>query len=223
MRGRLTRLAGVVAAVLALSLPLLGCGGGALKSAAAETPPHDNVLTPGPLGDHAMGRPNAPVTVIEYASWSCPHCRNFEMKVFPRFKRAFIDTGKVRYVVREFPIGHASGTAALVNNCAPKGKYFILFHDFLADQADWVSQEVRLDAIYGVARRVGMSRAAFDKCLANQPMIAALKAVKERGRQLGIIGTPTFFINGQKAQGEITFEQLKAMIESKAPPPAGNA
>ncbi len=212
------RFAGLLLGAL-LALPLAGCGGPGPK---ANTPPPDNVLKPGPLGDHVMGKANAPVTVIEYASWSCPHCRYFELHEFPKFKREFIDTGKVRYVIREFPIGHASGHAAIINHCAPPGKYFTLYHDFMAHQAEWVSQEVRLDAIYGVAKRVGMTRAQFDNCLANQPMIAALKEVKERGRRLGVIGTPTFFINGQKHQGDITMDQLKAMIEAK-PKPATKA
>lgn len=201
-----------LAVALAMALPLAGCNGLASKP---KGPP-DNVLNPGPLGDHVMGKATAPVTVIEYASLSCPHCHNFEVKVFPKFKRAFINTGKVRYVVREFPIGHASGTAAIINHCAPKGKFFTLFHAYLTHQPEWVSQDVRLNAIYAVAHHaVGMSRATFDKCLANQPMIAALRQVKDRGRKLGVEGTPTFFIKGQRIQGEVTFAQIKTLIEAK--------
>ncbi|WP_246810096.1 DsbA family protein [Methyloligella sp. GL2] len=153
--------------------------------------------------------------VVEYASLTCPYCRNFHEKVFPRLKRTYIDTGKVRYVVREFPIGRSAGNAAIINRCAPASQYFQLYGLFLTHQREWVSQEVRLDAIYGVAKRIGMSRATFDKCLANQSMIDALDEVKQRGRRLGVKGTPTFFVNGQKAQGAVSYDEIKAMIESK--------
>lgn len=204
-------------ALIAAGLALAACGGvgprteaGDPKTAAATA---DDVLRPGPLGDRAMGSLNAPVTVIEYASLTCPHCANFQRNVFPRVKKEFIDTGKVRFIVREFPIGHSAGTAAIVNRCAPEDKYFALFNAFLLRQPEWVSLEIRPDAIYAVAKSSGMARETFDKCLTNQSIIDALTEVKQRGRQFGVKGTPTFFINGQKAQGEVTFDQIKAMIE----------
>jgi protein-disulfide isomerase len=164
-----------------------------------------------------MGKASAPVTVIEYVSLTCPHCAQFQKELFPRMKKEFIDTGKVRYVVREFPIGRTAGTAAIINRCAPEDKYFFLLNQFLTRQPEWVSQEVRPEAIYAVAKASGMSRETFDKCLSNQPIIDGLTEVKQRGRQFGVIGTPTFFINGRKAQGVVTYDQIKAMIE-QAPP-----
>jgi protein-disulfide isomerase len=87
---------------------------------------------------------------------------------------------------------------------------------FLSRQKEWVSQEVRPDAIYSVAKSSGMSRAEFDKCLANQGIIDGLNEVKQRGRKYGVIGTPSLFINGQKLQGEVTFEEVKALIQPQA-------
>lgn len=204
----------LVVAILALA----GCGGVATSTTPdaakkLDTPSQAELMAEGPLGERSLGKPNAPVTVIEYASLSCPHCANFEKNVFPRVKKEFIDTGKVRFIVREFPIGHTSGTATIINRCAPPEKYFFLLNQFLTRQPEWVSLEVRPDAIYAVAKSSGMSRETFDKCLTNQTIIQGLTEVKERGRQFGVIGTPTFFINGQKAQGEVTFDQIKAMIE----------
>jgi protein-disulfide isomerase len=213
----LTRLA-TASILIAAALALCGCGGAAgtadaTASKALDVPPREELMREGPLGDRVLGKASAPVTVIEYASLTCPHCRNFQRDVFPRVKREFIDTGKVRFVIREFPIGHTSGVAAIVDRCAPADKYFSLFNDFLSRQPEWVSQEVRPDAIYSVAKGSGMSRETFDKCLTNQTIIDGLTEVKQRGRQFGVIGTPTFFINGRKAQGEVTFEEIKAMIE----------
>jgi protein-disulfide isomerase len=208
---------------IAIAVALSGCGGGAAGPTppidkATYVPPQAELMAPGPLGERMLGKPNAPVTIIEYVSLTCPHCANFQKHLFPRLKKEFIDTGKVSYIVREFPIGHTSGTAAIVNRCAPENKYFFLLNQFLTRQPEWVSQEVRPEAIYSIAKSSGMSRETFDKCLSNQTIIDGLTEVKQRGRQFGVIGTPTFFINGRKAQGEVTFDEIKALIE-QAPPP----
>jgi protein-disulfide isomerase len=212
-----------------LAATLLLIAGGALTACGsvavtqdAETnkalngPPVAELMQPGPLGDRALGNPNAPVTVIEYVSLTCPHCAAFHRDVFPRVKREYIDTGKIRFIVREFPIGRSAGNAAIANRCAPEDKYFALLSALLTRQSEWVSQEVRLDAINGVAKSVGMSRETFDKCLANQSMIDALDEVKQRGRKFGVIGTPTFFANGRKAQGATTYEEFKALVDPQS-------
>jgi len=221
MRWRASR----ASVTVAMSLALAGCGGGAMGPAppidkATYVPPSAELMAPGPLGEVSLGKASAPVTVIEYVSLTCPHCAHFQKAIYPRFKKEFIDTGRVHFIVREFPIGHTSGNAAIANRCAGEDKYFFLLNQFLTRQPEWVSQEVRPDAIYAVAKSSGMSRAAFDKCLTNQTIIDGLTEVKQRGRQFGVIGTPTFFINGRKAQGEVTFDEIKAMIEQGPPPPA---
>lgn len=194
---------------------LAGCTGpgGAVPEAA---PLKDRIVEPGPLGDREYGNRNAPVTIIEYVSLTCPYCRAYHEKVFPRVKRAYVDTGKVRYIIREFAIGQTAGAAAIVTRCAPENKFLPLTEAYLARQREWVSQEVRPDALYKIAKTSGMSRAQFDKCLSNQSIIDGLTEVKQRGRKYGVVGTPTLFINGQKLQGEVTFEQIKALIESQA-------
>lgn len=209
---------------IVLALALAGCGGGAAGPTppidkATYVPPRAELMAPGPLGERVLGKPNAPVTVIEYVSLTCPHCANFHKTVFPLVKKKYIDTGKVRFIVREFPIGRPSGNAAIANRCAPEDKYFYLLGQFLSRQREWVSQDVRPNAIYAVAKSSGMTRETFDKCLSNQNIIDGLTEVKQRGRKFGVIGTPTFFINGRKAQGVVTFEEIKAMIE-QAPAPS---
>ncbi|MGB3036189.1 MAG: thioredoxin domain-containing protein [Methyloceanibacter sp.] len=204
--------------LFAAGVALSGCGGGVGPTAdsaadkALNGPPIAELMADGPLGERVLGSPNAPITVIEYASLTCPHCAHFQKEVFPRVKKELIDTGKIRFIVREFPIGHTSGTAAIINRCAPEDKYFPLFNAFLLRPRAWVSQEVRPDAIYSVAKSSGMSRETFDKCLTNQTIIDGLTEVKQRGRKFGVVGTPTFFANGRKAQGTITFEEFKALL-----------
>jgi len=205
--------------LLAVGVLCSGCGGGAVATAdskALNVPSKEELVQEGPLGDRVLGKATAPITIIEYASLTCPHCRAYHRDVFPRVKREFIDTGKVRYIIREFPIGRTAGTAAIITRCAPAEKNLFYTEQFLSRQPEWVSQEVRPDAIYAVAKAGGMTRETFDKCLTNQTIIDGLTEVKQRGRKFGVIGTPTLFVNGQKAQGTVTFEQIKAMISPQA-------
>jgi protein-disulfide isomerase len=178
-----------------------------------QNPTLQDVLTPGELPEMALGRADAPVTIIKYASLTCPHCRAFHKNVFPQLKREYIDTGKVRFVIREFPIGKTSGNATIALRCAPPDKYFELYGKYLEQQSSWVSQEVRLDPIFAVAQQVGMTRAQFDQCLQNQGMINALKGVKDRGRTLGIIGTPNFFIQNKLVKSTLTMAEIRSQVD----------
>ena len=147
-----------------------------------------------------------------------PHCRNFHKVTYPELKRRFIDTGKVRYILREFPIGKTSGNATIALRCAPPDKYLELYGKFMEQQPQWVSLEVRLDAIFAVARQVGMTRAQFDACLQNQGMIENLKWVKDRGRKLGIVGTPNFFIGDKLVKKELTIAEIADYVEQGGTP-----
>ena len=171
-----------------------------------------DIMTPGPLPEMAQGKPDAPVTIVQYASLTCPHCRHFHETTYPQLKREFIDTGKVRYILREFPIGKQSGNATIALRCATPDKYFDLYGKFMTQQNAWVSQEVRLDPIFDVAKQVGMTRVQFDGCLKNQAMIDNLNGIKERGRKLGIIGTPNFFVQGKLIKSELAIEDIRRIV-----------
>ncbi len=106
----------------------------------------------GPLGDTVMGKPGAPVTIIEYASLACTLCRAFHGKVFPQVKKAYIDTGKVLFIYREFPIGKAAQSAAVVARCAPPKDYFRISEKLLANQGKWWGQQAALDPLYKLVK-----------------------------------------------------------------------
>ena len=182
-----------------------------------------DIMAPGPLPEMAQGRADAPVTIVQYASMTCPHCRHFHETTYPQLKREFIDTGKVRYILREFPIGKTSGNATIALRCAAPEKYFDLYGKFMTQQAAWVSMEVRLDPIFDVAKQVGMTRPQFDACLQNQAMITNLNGIKERGRKLGIIGTPNFFVQGKLIKSELTIDDIRRIVANPAAPMATTA
>lgn len=188
-----------------------------------ENPTVAEVMHTGTLPEMSFGREDAPVTIVQYASMTCPICRKFHKEVFPQFKRTYVDTGKVRYILREFPIGKTSGAATIALRCANPEKYLELYGKFMEQQPAWVSQEVHLDRIYKVASQVGMTRQQFDACRENQAMIDGLQWVKDRGRTLGVIGTPNFFVNGKLVKGALTMGQIRAAVDEANSAPTTTA
>ncbi len=174
-----------------------------------QNPTVAEVMEAGPLGEMSWGRADAPVTLVQYASLTCRYCRRFHAETFPQLKKEFIDTGKVRYILREFPIGKASGTATIALRCAPPDKYLALYGKFLDQQGAWVAQEVRTDQILKVASQVGVTGDQFSACLKDQDMINKLAQIKDRGRKLGIIGTPNYFLNGKLIKAEIGLGDIR--------------
>ena len=198
----------VVAGIGALSLLALAPSYGWAQTAAPE-----GLLIPGPLGDKIMGADTAKVTVIEYASMTCPHCGEFYRTTFKDFRAKYIDTGKVRFIFREFPLDAAAAGAAMLARCAPADRYFDVIDAYFGRQDAWVKTGDIYNAMFDIAKQFGFTQQSFEACLSNQALFEQLDAVKKRGATLGVDGTPTFFINGQKHVGEMTIADLGKIID----------
>jgi protein-disulfide isomerase len=165
--------------------------------------------------DMSLGNPNARVTVVEYASASCPHCAHFNNEVFPAFKAKYIDSGKVRYVFREFltPPAEVAAASFIIARCAGKDKYFsVLDSIFHGQQKMYETGDVK-GALMHAAGGAGLTEARVEACLQDRAAADALEARVERyARQDGIQVTPTFVINGRKIEGAASLTQLDAAI-----------
>jgi len=172
----------------------------------------DELLKPGQLGEKSLGPADAKVTVVEYASMSCPHCAHFDATTFDQFKLKYIDSGKVRYIFREFPLNAPAYAAAMVARCAPADKFFDVVHAYFRSQDKWLVEGDLKGKLLDIATGFGFTPQSFDACLANQALFKAIDEVRARGSSLGVQATPTFFINGKKFQGALTIEELDKEI-----------
>lgn len=194
---------------LACLLVLAACGNGGGDA----TVDMARLMEAGPLGDQSLGDPDAPVTVIEYASMTCSHCRAFEQTVFDRFIADYVDSGRVRFIFREFPLDPVATAAAALARCAPGDNGFFGMVDLLFEtQPTWINADDRAAALLTLATQAGFTQESFEACLANQDILDGIAWNYERGTELGVNATPTFFVNGEKHTGELTLEQLGALV-----------
>ncbi len=187
-------------------------------SGEAETAPASELMVAGPLGDKALGDPNAKVTVIEYASLTCSHCAHFHETTFTPFKEKYVDTGKVRFIFREFPFDPVATSAFMLARCAPADSYFPMVDLLFRQQQTWAFGDRPADALFNIVKQAGFTQESFRACLTNQQILDGVNWVKNRAaEQFDVSATPTFFINGKKLSGALTLEELDQEIEPLLP------
>jgi protein-disulfide isomerase len=176
---------------------------------ADDVVPLADLMAPNPMGEMAMGDENAPITVIEYASMTCPHCAHFSEATFPELKKRYIDTGKVRFIFREFPLDQLAAAGFLLARCGGPDKYFPLVETLFAQQRDWVVQRP-LAPLMAIAKQAGLTQVAFEACLNNQDLIDKMEKVRSQASdKFGVNSTPTFFVNGKRLPGALSIEELE--------------
>jgi protein-disulfide isomerase len=166
---------------------------------------------PPAFGEMTMGPDTAKVTVIEYASATCPHCAAFYNETFLTLKKEYIDTGKIKFVFREFPHQDAALAAFMLARCAPKEKYFPLIDVFFATQPEWTQDP--LAGLNKIAQQAGFTKESFDACMKNETVAKEILAVRSKAEGFGVTGIPTFFVNGERFEGETTIEAFRAKID----------
>ncbi len=167
-----------------------------------------------PIGDMALGRADAPVTIVEYASATCPHCATFHEEVWPQLKKEFVDTGKVRFIFREFPLDQLALAAFMLTRCAGREKYFPMLDLVMKNQRTWVKNP--REELLRIAKLAGMTEQQFDACLKNEKLAMDIVALsKDANRLFGVDSTPTFFVNGRRVVGGHSVEEFRKIINEE--------
>lgn len=204
-----------VAAGLAASLPgqTLRLVSQAMAQTQAISPVE--LMQPGPLPDIAVGEANAPVTIVEYASMTCSHCATFHATTYPQLKSKYIDSGKVRYILREFPLDPLAEGAFMLARCGPQDKHYPLIEALFQEQKNWAFVQNPVPALFKIAKdKAGFTEQTFEQCLSNQKLLDGVQAMRKRAAEkFGVNSTPTFFINGKIYRGAITIDELDKQIQ----------
>lgn len=194
-------------------------------AAAAETVDMAALMKPPALPDIVLGKADAPVTIVEYASMTCPHCAHFAETTFPELKKRYIDTGKVRFIFREFPLDALALDGAMLARCAANGdpNRFIGVVDALFQQQEkWAKPYQRGEShpglknaeLLALAKQVGFTEASYKECLANQDIQKGIiTGLQTAGDQFKVNSTPTLFVNGELHPGALKIEELEKIME----------
>ncbi len=198
-------------------------------NAAAEIPKSDGdvdmaaVLKPGALPEMSLGKEDAKVQIVEYMSMTCPHCAHFHTNTFDEVKKKYVDTGKVRFVIREFPFDPRAAAAFMLARCNPAkpdelstpDQYFPMVAMLFKQQQTWAAADDGRTALLQMSKLAGFSEDSFTKCLTNQKLLDEVNATRERGsKEFGVNATPTFLINGKRYSGDMSVDILSALIDS---------
>ena len=183
-----------------------------------------DLMMKGPLDDIAIGKDDAPTTIVEYASMTCSHCASFHTKVFPELKEKYIDTGKVRFILREFPLDSLALAAFMVARCAGPDRYYPVTGALFDTQKTWaVPGAEGQDKLLAIARQAGFSKERFDQCLADKDLQEKIVEVRKRANEtFGVDSTPTFFIDGKRLRGGQNIKDFETILAggevSETPP-----
>lgn len=174
----------------------------------------DTVTPPDGYPERVLGKEDAPVTIYEYSSLTCPHCADFHAETLPDLKKTYFDTGRAKLVFRDFPLDPLALAGALIARCAPEAVYFKLLDILFAKQGDWARAANPVEALKQYGRLSGMSDAALDACLKNEDLLKAIQSVQTQANErLGIDSTPSFVINGEVVAGARSAEAFGTLIE----------
>lgn len=168
----------------------------------------------GGVADHVIGNKDAKVTVIEYLSPTCPHCKTFHETVYPQLKAEYIDTNKIQFIPRPFVRNVLDAVVFMLAEAAGAEKYHEVIDTYFRTQNDWVTSPTPADAMFAIAQQLGFTKETYDAALTNQALFSGLETMRDQAtREFQLQGTPTFYVNGKMLNGGVTFDSLKAEID----------
>ncbi|WP_237477941.1 DsbA family protein [Lichenibacterium dinghuense] len=201
-------------ALLALAAVAALAGAAPAASAADQTVPLGQLMAEPPLPDLWQGSKDAPVTMIEYASMTCTHCAAFHAETWPTLKAKYIDTGKVRFVLREFPLDPLATAGFMLGRCAGPDKRNAITDLLFDQQKNWAFVDKPVEALENTVKQAGITHDAFESCLKDQALYNKVNAERDAaGKDFHVDATPTFFINGVKHPGELSVQELDKILE----------
>lgn len=185
----------------------------AVLLAVAAATPAAAIDTETALKERAIGDPAAPVTMIEYASLTCPHCASFHNDTYEAFKARYIDPGKIRLIYRDFPLDGVALRAAMMARCTIEQRYFGLLQVLYKSQDNWARAEDPVVELAKIGRLAGIDQAAFDACMASEKLLDGVLRVRQQAAADGVRSTPTFVIGDKIYPGTRSLEELAEIIE----------
>ena len=210
--------AGLIAAVTALSaIAFLPNESLAQRGGGPDEVDQADLLKEGQLKDLAVGEANAPVTIVEYASLTCGHCASFHTQVYPKLKEKYIDAGKARIIMREFPLNARAYAASMITRCVPESAHLALVDGLFETQKDWAYKRTNQEfkqSLFDFTKQAGLSEDDFNKCLGNSKLLNDLTSQFTKASEVfGVNATPAFFINGKRLRGTPTLENFVKVID----------
>jgi protein-disulfide isomerase len=194
--------------ILLISLALFGLStafAAGTASAALPVPPVSSE-------DMVLGKADAPITVIEYASLTCPHCADFENNTWPLVKKNWIDTGKIRYVFRDFPLDGLAARAEILAHCGGPTRFFAFIETLYATQDSWATDKDPMAALKRIGLLGGLPGDKFDVCQNDTMLQEKIVAIRQGGEDAGVDATPSFFINGKLTTGAMSYDDFAKLL-----------
>jgi protein-disulfide isomerase len=212
--------------VPALLVAIAGAGAAAYADDAGNPPatppppqatamvPNDQLMTIGPLPDLVQGSPSASITIIEYASTTCSHCAAFHETTWPVLKAKYIDSGRAKFILREFPLDPLATASFMLARCAGPDKRNGVVDRLLSQQKMWAFVDKPLEALLLLVEEIGISQTDAEACLRNEDLYRRVRQSRERAAAaFNIESTPTFFVDGHKLRGDLTISDFDRVID----------
>jgi protein-disulfide isomerase len=204
----------LAATLAAAALAALVACPSAIADEAATKVPVSELMAPEALPDVVQGKADAPVTMVEYASMTCTHCAHFHATVYPALLKDYIDTGKVKFILREFPLDPLATAGFMLARCEGPDKRNAVIDLLFDQQQNWAFVDKPLESLSNILKQTGMTKDKFEACLKDQKLYDAVDQVRDRGSsKFGVTATPTFYVNGEKVTGEVNPSTLAKIID----------